>query len=829
MRLFLLLAIFFLSGAAGLVYEVLWTRQLALIFGVTTYAVSAVLATFMGGLALGSFLVSRRADRMANPILAYAVFELGIGLYALAIPWLLETVRPLHVALARLDLPFAGFALLRGLLGASILLVPTTLMGATFPVLVRHWANERGEIARGTGVLYFTNTAGAIAGCVLCGFVFLERLGLSGTNLLAATLNVSLAAAAALLSRRGHRRSHGPEPAEFSRARVASSAAALLLVCAGISGFVSLTAQVLWSRALLRYLYNSTYAFTTMLATFLVGIAVGSAIYGTVLARSRRPLWWVAALLAATGLGFAVSLALFPHIGELASRWLDRGVVRSFSDSLTLMFLRSALVLLPPVVCLGALFPLVAALHAEAQRSVGHAIGRIYAVNTLGCIVGSLGCAFVAIPLLGMWGTHQMVVLLCLAAAGVVAGSAAASRSSRVAVVAVASMATVLAWKAAPEDVFRRTFLPVREATLAYYEEGATDTVGVMEYFGQRTIVYEDLRGTASTITYGGNYFLGHLPMLLHRGPARRVLHICFGVGNSLAAVAGHDELERVDNVELSPHVVGAGPYFWTNDRVLEHPKVRTIIDDGRNFLMTTTETYDAIVMEPPETFTAGVVNLYTVEFYREALARLAPGGLMMQWVPTANAPLEDEKRLLRAFADVFPQVSLWWQPGGGCALLVGTREPQRLDYAALREHLAEPRVRRDMALGQIRDVDHLLSHFVFGDAEFRRFVEGVEPTTDDRTVLDFSMPRYVGSGYGLGQFNTSVQDEGRNTLAFVQERVQTYRSQRTSVLPYLDNTGRDEPAAIARRIEAASRLPIQTRWYSEAEWLAGKHLEATP
>ncbi|HXC51666.1 MAG TPA: fused MFS/spermidine synthase [Candidatus Limnocylindrales bacterium] len=820
-RTLLLLVIFFLSGAAGLVYEVLWTRQLSLIFGVTTYAVSTVLAAFMGGLALGSYLMGRKVDAVRRPLYLYAMLELGIGLYALVAPELLAALRPLHIAISHLGLSYTVFSLIRALLAAMVFLLPTALMGGTFTLLVKHWVNERRDLAEGAGILYLVNTAGALAGCGLCGFFLIEHLGITGTNRLAAATNVMLAIAAAALARSAPEATKpihetaNPAPA----LRLSDATAGLVLLSAGLAGFVSLAAEVLWTRALLRYLYNSTYAFTAMLVTFLLGIALGSAAYAAFLSRSRRPLWMLAAFQAGLGLSLAAAVLMFPRLGDLGSWLFGTDIVTSFARSLTTMFVRAAIVLLPPAIFLGALFPLGATLYASGRRDVGQAIGRLYAVNTLGAILGSIGCAFVLIPVFGMWGTHKLLVLLSLSCAGALAVAAieGTTRRAGVAVATAALVATALL--AAPADIFRSTFLPYKAQKLVFYEEGATDTVGVAESFGQRAIVYEDQRGTAATSSYGVNLFLGHLPMLLHPGTPRRVLHICFGVGNSLSAVASHQELERVDNVELSPHVLEAGPLFWSNDNVLQKPKVRTIIDDGRNYLMTTSEVYDVILLEPPETFTAGVINLYTTEFYRDALAHLAPDGIIMQWIPTANAPLDDERRLFRAFSDEIPHVSMWWLLRSGCALLIGGREPLRIDYQRLKQRFAEPRVAQDMALSQVRDVDHLLSFFRFDEAAFADFVRGAAPTTDDRTVLDFSMPRYGGSGFGLGQFNIKVLDNGRNPFGFVMQREQEYRALARPVTPYLTNLGGESPEAIAARIAERAKIPIEPRRFSESDW----------
>ncbi len=449
---------------------------------------------------------------------------------------------------------------------------------------------------------------------------------------------------------------------------------------------------------------------------------------------------------------------------------------------------------------------------------LGRTAGRVYAVNTFGAILGALGCAFVLIPGLGMWGTTQLLVTLMLVGAGAVA-IVGLSGAGRVLAGAgtVAAVAAIVARP--PADVFRSTFLPWPNVSLVYYAEGATDSVGVAEGQGQRMIVYEDHRGTAATHTYQFNFFFGHLPMLLHPGRPARVCHICFGVGNSLSAVARHEELVRVDNVELSPHVLEAGRWFWSNDGVLDHPKVNTIIDDGRNFLMTSSETYDVILLEPPEMFTAGVVNLYTVEFYREALARLAPDGVMMQWLPTGNGSLDDERRMFRAFSDVFPHATVWWQLNSGCALLVGTRQPLRIDYQKLKAHMAEPAVKRDLDLIGVRDVDHLLSFFVFDEAAFAEFVGDMPPTTDDRTVIDFSMPRFAGSGFGLGQFTAPIGAPGTNPFAVIAERQRYYLDRKRSIVPHLVNLGPDTPETVAARIAASGGFPAPARWHGEQEW----------
>jgi spermidine synthase len=364
---------------------------------------------------------------------------------------------------------------------------------------------------------------------------------------------------------------------------------------------------------------------------------------------------------------------------------------------------------------------------------------------------------------------------------------------------------------AMPSDLFRRTFSGLN---IVFYQEGVTDTVGVAQSpNGQRIITYEDQRGTAGTNTYPHNYLLGHLPFLLHDGQPKLGLHICFGVGNSLSAMTRHASIERIDSVELSPHALDAAAYFWTNDGVIDHPKVRMITDDGRNFVMATEETYDVIELEPPETFTAGVINLYTLEFYRDVAARLNDDGVFVQWLPIGQGPVEQEKMLFRAFFDVFPHGTVWQQLKDGPFLLVGTKSPLRIDYEKLRGKLRDPTVRRDLASADIRDAEDLLRLFVLGPEALRELVRDVPPTTDDRTVLDFSMPRYVGSGFGMGSFrfaDETVKKENR-------DYIWTFQS---PVVEHLTNTGGDGKG-IQRRVRARPMPAGFETWNpkSKAEW----------
>jgi hypothetical protein len=294
---------------------------------------------------------------------------------------------------------------------------------------------------------------------------------------------------------------------------------------------------------------------------------------------------------------------------------------------------------------------------------------------------------------------------------------------------------------------------------IVYYQEGASDTVAVVERpkEGDRNLIYGDGRGAAATSTLPWNRYFGHLPMLLHPHP-KEVLHICYGSGNSVRAVTRHDP-ERIDVIELSPHVRGASPFFWTNEGAIDDPRVNLIIEDGRNFVLGTERTYDVISLEPPSIYTAGVVNLYTEEFYELCRRRLRPDGVMMQWFPTAELTDEARGSMMRAFADAFPAVTVWQQLQSSTLLMVGTLKPLAVDVDVIERRLQTETMRKDMQAMGLQDAYGFLSLYLLSDEATRKLVQPFAPVRDDRTVVDYSIPKFVGAGFGFGPYAYAIGD----------------------------------------------------------------------
>ena len=749
----LLLGLFFASGTSGLLYQVLWMRLLALTLSVTVYAVSTVLCAFMAGLGLGAVIGGRLADRVRRPLVVYGLVEIAIGLSALATCFALFRLGPAYAWLYS-QLGGAGFPFVLGrfALAFVVLLVPCTLMGTTLPLLSRAVVTRRDDVASGTGILYAVNTLGAVGGCLAAGFVLIPSLGLTAVNALSAALNVGVG----LLALARGRQLAAKNAASDRPPRPATATVALAAAAFGVSGFTAMGYEILWTRALESFAHNSTYAYSAMLATFLLGIAIGSAVVAPMADRLQRPLLALAAVEVGIGLSVIVSLRLYAHYGTLVPRMADAvGGLTSWVHAVALIFTEAGAVLLVTTLLFGASFPLAARAAVDSLDGLGTRIATVYAANTLGSVAGALVVGFVLVPALGVSRSFTALVTANVAVGAALALFAAGRGVARWLVGAGAVVVAVAAVTTVPSRLFEESFTQ-RFGKLLFYREEVTDTVMVTEAAGgERMIRYGDGRGTAGTMTVREDRIYAHIA-LLHLPEPRRVLSICFGVGNSLSSILQYPQVERVDAVELSPGVVDAAPFFArTNRTPLADPRVHLAIQDGRNFLLTSTTTWDAIRLDPPELHTAGVVNLYTREFFELARAHLAPGGVFSIWVNVVMTPEEDVRLLARTIADVFPYVSVWQGPLGYSWVFNGSVEPRPPDLTVLRRHFASPPVAADLDSIGIADPAAFLQYFVLAGPEVLEFAGAGPIVTDDRTRLDFSVPRSVDSFFGISNANT--------------------------------------------------------------------------
>jgi len=757
----LLLAAFFASGAAGLIYEITWVKALSLVFGSTVYAVTTVLAVFMGGLGAGSWVLGRRFDRQARPILAYVWLEAGIAVTGPLTFFVLPLLRHIYTAAG-------GGTLLRFGGSALLLLVPTFLMGGTLPLLVRIFRRQEADTGTPVSRLYALNTAGAVTGTLACGFLLIPELGViraavaaAGCNLLAALLAWASAKragqGAALWSvpAAGGAAAEPPHAGKVEERPVSPvQAGAWAAAVSCVSGATAMMLEIAWTRLLTTPLGGSTYAFTIMLAAFLIGIAAGARLFARLARRWSPDRQGLALLqLATMGAGIAV-LAAWRGMPYLVFRLL--GVSgESFLWLVVVQFLAAFLILLPPALLYGIGFPWLAALYAPDEEGVGGRVGRLYAINTAGAIAGSLLAGFLLLPRIGSYGA----LAVALAATGT-AGALLLRGWRRPA--ALAGMALLLA-SAGALGLLRhssldqmglsltwqyvRSPLSLSEAAnlrdLLYLEDGLNCTVTVTRREQNCTLqINGKVDASSSDTDMRTQVALAALPLAMHPAP-RRVLVIGFGAGVTTRVAAIWPGVERVDTVEIEPAVLRAAPYFKEiNGEVYRHPRSRLIVDDARHFLFTTRERYDVIISEPSNPWLAGVGNLFTSEFYREARARLTSGGILMQWVQGYQLLPEDLSLVARTMRGSFPRTALWCGETHDF-LLVGSQQPAwpvTAQYRALFEPPSDISRLLRRYLG-ISEAAGMWAYVALGHRDFARLAGSGEVNTDDHPLLEYRAP----------------------------------------------------------------------------------------
>ena len=791
------LAVYALSGAAALVYEVAWTRLLTLYLGHGVAAASTVLAAFMGGLAVGAGVAGPMSDHTprVRAIRTYAGLELAIAALALAMPLGLRLMEPLLSRAYADGAGGLGFPVLRLLTSVIFVALPAVAMGATFPLVARWYVPTASAATRAAGALYAANTIGAAIGALGTGFLLLPSLGLRGTTWVGVAMNVVVAAAAWSLAARGTRGRAAAEDATSLATAVAGTAPAvrttprtgkkaraavatlpsaavapprlprpmLAAVALGVSGFLSLALQIVWSRLLAQILGPTTYAFSLVVAIFITGLALGALLGRRLADRAAQPAAGLAAVLAAAVT--AVTLSAFTIDGGLlAMAEAVAAPQATFGSVLLRQVLLVGAWLLPLALALGCAFPLAIKTGTGRDASLGSDLGLIYAVNTIGAIAGSLAAGFVLIPAWGLHGSLRALGIAATTAAVAIvlaAGVRGGARIWTLAACGVAAVATALlpAWNPAliSSGAYKYASSMSPEALqvslaaghLVYYKEGAVATVSVREAAGTTSLAIDGKVDASNVGDMLTQHLLAHVPMLLHPAP-RTAAILGLGSGVTLGAALRHP-VERVDVLEISPEVVEASRFFEPeNAGALKDPRTRLILGDGRTHVMLGQSTYDVIVSEPSNPWMAGIASLFTREFFTSARARLAPGGVLCQWAHTYDISAQDLRSIVGTFASVFPDATLWLV-GDGDVLLIGSNGPLAPQVAALPERwAARPEVSADLASVGARSPFALISLLVAEGQAVRRFAGTAPLQTDDYAGVEFSGPRTMFSRGGV-------------------------------------------------------------------------------
>lgn len=795
--LLLIGGLFFTTGACGLVYQVAWQRYLLNLFGATLYSISTVLAAFMGGLALGSILFGRMADRTGNPLRLYGALEIGVGLSALLIPTLLSMSEPIFVWAYRFwGANFLLYSLARFVFVFCVLLVPTTFMGGTLPLLSKFVAPYGDRAGNKIGLLYALNTCGAVAGTVASGFFFIRWWGVSATVHAAVAANIAAGLLALLLAygvrelrfeqsvpRSGESHEPGFHLAQVRHLRQ------LIFATYFVSGMAALGLEVVWSRALVftfELLKNTTYSFTAMLSVFLVGIALGSAAATPLVERDRSPLRTFYLLQMIIGLASIVSFFLLYtvayHIGGTWTQLVDpaSGAIH-WTTTLLLVFLRSAVVVFPPTFFMGFAFPYAVRciMLCSPPAEVGTNVGRLYALNTVGAILGSFLTGFVLLPALGiaatiwLFGTLQLGMGVALAW-----GTPATDRARRLVWAGIAVAIATISLARLPRPAIFQPLEPLEK--LLFYKEGPLATVAVTENsLGYRTIFVDNV-GVAGTepMLLTDQKSLAHVPMLLLDRP-RRVLTVGFGSGGASYSYTLHPELESIDCVEITKTVIEAAPTLTASnhDVVMQRdeyqrrtgrppqgpplwpdggrsgwyksdPRYRIILDDVRSYLRFTDVRYDVIATDCTDLRYKSNANLYDYQYFSLTRQKITDDGMVVVWMPLAGLSDEAFRVALRTFHRVFPHMEVFYMNNEPThyILLLGTKQPLRVDLARMRRKLQNEKVAADLRELHLDCAEKILSCFVCGRQALDNFLAGNVLNTEDFPYLEFESPRF---GYG--------------------------------------------------------------------------------
>ncbi len=721
MQLLIALICFFLSGFAGLVYEVVWIRQASLLFGSTTFALSTVLAVFFLGLACGSYLFGRYGQRTVRPLLAFALVEIGLGLLVLASPYAFELVDFLYGTVYR---PLAGHTILhfltRIVLVGFVVLPPTVLMGATLPLFCRQFVRSDAKIARSVGLLYGINTLGAALGCVCAGFILLPELGFLNTVRLGAVLNmlVGIVAGALPIARSGLAQSR----LIGTKERVHWGVFALFFAV----GFVALGGEVLWTRYLGLLIANTVYTYTLTLAVVLVGLVLGSVLASLFFDRTIHRARYFGVLQVLLGLVVLLLMLLPSDIWRrLGEEWWIYAVL-----------------LLPPAVLGGASFPLAVRMVVEDASAASGGTGKIAAVNTLGGIAGSLAIGFVGLPFFGLESS-----LLFITGTSLAIGFAAwiwLGRTSILAVKAAFIGIPLCLWLGVPYLMATRIpadFLGEREELVAFREGYGSNLAVIRQDQGLQLEINRWWQGRDRKTH---QVMAAHVPMLLHPDP-KRVLLVGLGTGQTAARFLLYS-IDHLECVDIEPTIFDfIRPHFdvsW-----MEDPRVELIGADGRNYLRHTPSTYDVISLELGQLSRPGVASFYTADFYNQVQKRLRSGGFLVQFVPLFLLTADHFRSTVRSFLEAFPHSLLWYNTSE--LLLIGSGRDFAIDRAVVEGRLSSEKICRDLEYSHwggplywLNRPQVFLGSYLMGSGGLAKLANEAPVYRDDRPVLDYAVAR---------------------------------------------------------------------------------------
>jgi spermidine synthase len=823
-------AIFCVSGAASMILQVVWFKQLQFILGSSTLSVSVTVASFFLGLSIGGVYGGRVADDSARPLRVYALLEASLGFVSIAVTAMLREwtgwvgwITPFIALDSPLRLPIII------IFSFAILALPTFLMGATLPLVIKSLVHSRSDLAQQVGRLYGLNTLGAAIGCLAAGFILIGLLGLTNTSLFASASYFLIAALAFFSARFMQSVSALDRAKEPQESGLETESDVLLVFVFACSGFASIAYEIVWFRLLANASNASVYAFSGMLGTYLFGLVIGAFVCSKFLAPHKdrllryfaltQALIGAASMLTIATLGRAATFQsllaplVLDHVPERIQTLLGMNVVFFFVCFISLIL---------PTTLIGVSFPLASEIAVTRTSVLGRRIGRLYAANTIGGVLGSLSAGFVLLPYLGSQWTLLILISINFTLFGVVLASNAAIRADRLLrrEGALAFAFVAAGFLMLGPHYLENSLTSFQGATVLEMKESPEATFTVLEYEDIAAGRYQQLlvnsKSYANNRPEGRRYMaaLGHYPILLHDNPVDKALVICIGTGTTVGAVSVHDEVSSVYAVDLAPDVFRFAKYFAPlNKNFPENPKVHKVVADGRHYLLTTRETFDVITLEPPPPHDAGIVNLYTEEFYALAKTKMREGAILAQWAPLDMPRGVLPKMIIKAMLAQFRHVSLWL-PNRMEGIVIGSDTPLQIDPGLLAQRMSMAKVAKDLDEIGIRSPEHFLGTFVAADQALSAYVSDVPTITDDLPRIEY-YNFYPPSSISMSEIRSLRESiEPRLVAKSLQsDKVEAARKVVDAIWDEHEAAARDDLAGARAALEMALRLEPENQY----------------
>jgi spermidine synthase len=754
--------LFFLSGISGLIYEIIWTRVLMNLLGSSIYAISIVLAVFMGGLAIGSLIFGKIIDNKSINIKLrfYAYIEIGIALSAGFSFYALPLIQKLYLVGFDLIIENSVFlTLLRFIISILILIIPTILIGATLPVLSKAFILNRENLSNDLGLLYGINTLGGVVGIAVSSFILIQKIGIDNTFFIAVFLNILIGLIVFLKSKEWEKESRvkpsrtkqkvKPLVKYIPTRKYSDRFYQLILVTYGISGLTALAFEVFWTRSLIFFIGSSTYAFSIILIIFLTGITLGSLFSAFLSKGIKDPIWTFAFLEILIGIFTLTSLFIFKQFSVEVSfntNNLDPIFLSSLESSFFQLFLKAFIVVFPSTFLMGMLFPIINNIYIRHFETLGKGIGQVYSINTIGTIFGSIIASFVMIPLFGVSYSILFFSMINFLLGFII--SIFTNRSLKIKGMLWVSPVLILVFIFLNNPFIKNFKSDTEKPTdkILFYKEDISATVKV----------YQDINGYKSIsvngMMIGGNQpksirkeiMLAHLPMLFHPEP-KAVLTVGLGSGITLGELSLYKP-DKLNCVEIVDAVKTAARYFKDdNSNILENNKANIIIEDGRNYLLTSGEKYDVIIDDSMlRRESAGNGPLYSFEYYKDCLNHLNEGGIFCQWLPL-YLEKKTYQSILKTLKNNFQYVTLWYL-GHSAVVQIATKNKLKINVDNLSKKLNNPSINHHLKLVEMDDPSTILKCMLLDNNELDKFSNKGEINSDNFPLVEFRVPLESGS-----------------------------------------------------------------------------------